>query len=91
MSDLIDRRSAIKAIEDMPNTYNGFSGTYDKAQIIGVLEDVPSVQPEIIRCKECDWGMTGAFSKKFFCSLTGALVWAEPDSFCSYAERRADE
>lgn len=44
MADLIDRTKAIKAIEDMQDCYNGFSGTYDKAQIIGVLEEVPTAE-----------------------------------------------
>lgn len=38
------RSDAIKAIEDLPNCYNGFSDTYDKAYIIGALEEVPSAQ-----------------------------------------------
>ena len=54
MSDLIDRQEAIKAVESLPNCYNGFSDTYDKACIIGVLEELPSVQPEPhwISCSE---------------------------------------
>lgn len=43
MSDLISRQDAIKAIDDLQNCYNGYSDTYDKAYIIGVLEDVTSV------------------------------------------------
>ena len=43
MNDLISRRAAIKAIDDLPNCYNGYSDTYDKACIIGVLEELPSV------------------------------------------------
>ena len=46
MDDLIRRQAAIKAIEDLPNCYNGFSDTYDKSCIIGVLEELPSAQPE---------------------------------------------
>ena len=46
MNDLISRRAAIKAIDDLPNCYNGYSDTYDKAYIIGVLEEVPSVEPK---------------------------------------------
>lgn len=46
MADLIDRQAAIKAIEDLQDCYNGFSDTYDKACIIGVLEEVPSAQSE---------------------------------------------
>lgn len=47
MNDLIDRQTAIKAIENLQDCYNGFSDTYDKACIIGVLEELPSAQPEI--------------------------------------------
>ena len=45
MDDLISRQAAIKAIDDLPNCYNGFSDTYDKACIIGVLEELPTVDP----------------------------------------------
>lgn len=41
MSDLIERKDAIKAIEELPNAYNGWSDAYDKAYIIGALEEVP--------------------------------------------------
>ena len=51
MSELIRRQDAIKAIEDLPNCYNGFSDTYDKACIIGTLEEVPSAQ-QWIPCSE---------------------------------------
>lgn len=59
MNDLISRQAAIKAVEDLPNCYNGFSDTYDKACIIGVLEEVPpevakdiSVPTKWIPCEE---------------------------------------
>ena len=41
--DLIDRAEAIAAIDDLPNCPNGYSDMYDKARIIGVLEEVPAV------------------------------------------------
>lgn len=44
MDDLIRRQAAIKAIENLQDCYNGFSDTYDKACIIGALEEVPSAQ-----------------------------------------------
>lgn len=47
MNDLISRRAAIKAIDDLPNCYNGYSDTYDKAYIIEVLEELPSVEPKV--------------------------------------------
>ena len=45
MNDLISRQAAIKAIEDMQDCYNGFSSTFDKACIIGVIEEVPAIDP----------------------------------------------
>lgn len=59
MSDLIDRHAVIKAIEDLPNCYNGYSDTYDKAYIIGVLEELPSAEEMAFNewctdCKEYD-------------------------------------
>lgn len=47
MDDLISRRAAIDAVYDLPNCYNGYSDTYDKACIIGVLEELPSVSQTI--------------------------------------------
>ena len=45
----IDTDEAIKAIADMPNCYNGFSDTYDKACIIGVLEELPTADVQEVR------------------------------------------
>ena len=54
MSDLIKREDAIEAIEELPNAYNGWSDAYDKAYIIGTLEEVPSADrpQEWIPCSE---------------------------------------
>ena len=49
--DLIRRGDAIKAIDDLPNCYNGWSDAYDKAHIIQTLEDIPAVEPKI--CDTC--------------------------------------
>ena len=46
MSALISRQAAIEAVVDLPNCYNGYSDTYDKACIIGLLEELPPAQPE---------------------------------------------
>ena len=39
--DLIKRSDAIKAIDELPNAYNGWSDAYDKTYIISTLEEVP--------------------------------------------------
>lgn len=60
MSDLISRQDAIKAIEDLQDCYNGFSDSYDKACIIGVLEELPAAQQTT--CKYWD-------TESDFCTL----------------------
>ena len=40
--DYISREAAIKEILDLHDCYNGFSDTYDKACIVGALEEVPA-------------------------------------------------
>ena len=45
-TNTIDRQAAIDAVNDLPNCRNGYSDTYDKSCIIGLLEDMPSAQPE---------------------------------------------
>ena len=46
MDDLISRQAAINSIDDLPNCPNGFSDCYDKARIISVLEELPTIEPK---------------------------------------------
>ena len=43
MARLIDADELKKAVEDFPNCYNGWSDTYDKAFIIGAIEEAPTI------------------------------------------------
>lgn len=74
MTDLISRQAAIKAIENLPDCYNGFSDTYDKACIIGVLEELPTIEPKMgkwipiheraAKCSLCgEWEYTNGIDK----------------------------
>lgn len=40
---LIDADKLRKDILDMPNCYNGFSDTYDKAMILDMIDEQPSI------------------------------------------------
>ena len=82
MNDYIDRQAAIKAIEKLQDCYNGFSDTYDKACIIGVLEEVPSA---VVRCKDCREFRRYIDTDITFCDRTECE--RKPDDFCSYGER----
>lgn len=84
-SELIRRRDAIDAIEGLPNLYNGFSDSYDKAYIIWVLEELPSAEP-VIRCKDCKHYNAG-----YECLIEGYGIERDKDWFCGDAERKEDE
>ena len=44
MSDYISRSKLIKDVESLQDCYNGFSDTYDKACIIGLIAEQPSIE-----------------------------------------------
>ncbi len=53
MARYIELKKAIKAIKDLPNCPNGYSDTYDKACIIGTLEEVPAADVRAIVEEYC--------------------------------------
>lgn len=93
MSDrkIIYLDDAIKAVDDLPNCYNGYSDTYDKSCIIGLLEELPSAQPEIIRCKECRWGRETCGNIECFADINVPPEYHGYEWFCPNGERRTDE
>ena len=53
MSKLIYVDRLKKDVLDLPNCYNGFSDTYDKACIIGVIDEQPTIEErKWIPCSE---------------------------------------
>ena len=49
VSDLIYRHEAIR-------TMTSYNGTVDKSVAKRLLLQMPSAEPEIVRCKDCKWG-----------------------------------
>lgn len=92
MTDLISRRAAIKAIDDLPNCYNGYSDTYDKAYIIGVLEELPKDGCEYWDGESgfCALHRPAAHVKHgewydwSFTAFDGCTVWHRACSVCGY-------
>lgn len=87
MSDLISRQKVIKRIEELPNSPNGYSATYDKASIIRAIEDVEPagfVHAHWIEEEDCTaytdipWSMCsacGSYSLKLpYCAFCGAKM-----------------
>ena len=83
MDDMISRQIVINAIDTIESEVaDGEGFQYEKWR--EYFENLPSAQPEIIRCKDCrknpNWEWVG-------CPMTGKDT-RKPDDFCSYAERR---
>ena len=84
MSKLIYADSLRQDILALPNCYNGFSDTYDKACIIGVIDEQQPVDAvEVVRCKDCKHRQEDAIFHKLYCD--GREVVA--DGYCWKAER----
>jgi len=89
MSKLIYADSLRQDILALPNCYNGFSDTYDKACIIGVIDEQQPVDAvPVIRCKDCKWWYLDA-DTEMACEYTE--MGQPEDGYCNWAERRSCE
>lgn len=106
MSDLISRQAAIDAVislcDDCDSGYCGscrvnYPGEKDARN---VLDELPSAQPEVIRCKDCKYLRQNYIGGVIYCDRSGvdnngdyvdriSYGWGF-DDFCSHAERRDD-
>ena len=85
MSDLINRQSLIDAL-------NKFAPEHYTALVNSIIMKEPSVEPQIIRCKECkfrkiEFGWNGKRYK--VCANTDYPT--DDNAYCSYGERREEE
>ena len=80
-----DFKGYINALNMPKDDYNG---------IMEYIDEVPSAQPEIIRCKDCRKHNISVGYQKDCCPLyhyRGMSFGGEHDlQFCSYAERREE-
>lgn len=83
MSRLID-------IDDPRNCYIGMDGEYETYNIdTNVIAEASSVQPDIIRCKDCKHKGTKNCVANAWTTIFGVTV--KDDFYCGLAERRTDE
>ena len=79
MVRLIDAEKLIKAIEDFPNTENGYSDTYDKEFIISEIEAQPTV--DAVPVVHSSWEILNeheeyVYGFKRVHDLAGVKTWA---------------
>lgn len=88
MSYLIDRQAAIMGLIFSDCTGDLTCG--QMAKILYVIQALPSAQPEIIRCKDCEYGEQDEVGR-WFCRSLGCQIGNEDGSgYCADAERRTD-
>lgn len=89
MNDLISRQ----AVLDMANgwTYN-FCDPEDEWAAMKEIRELPSAEPEIIRCKDCKhYKIDHPRANGYHCCYRMHNIFPmKPDDFCSHAERRED-
>ena len=76
-TDAISREQAIKIVQNRCKRYT-------TACVLAVTEikQLPPIQPEIVRCKDCKHYEYG------ICKKAGVCVNKSPNGFCDWGERR---
>ena len=109
LNDTISRQAAIDALDVLcqehrykipgkGETYSQYSEAWQDAldRAEGAIFNLPSAQPEIIRCKDCRFATLTYDGDCKYCQylegefgLTDA-VYFDGNDYCSHAERRTD-
>lgn len=88
MSDLISRQAAIEEIKAVFEWHD----TVTMERMVEHFNNLPSAQPDIIRCKECryyEWMNNRVPAEQtWFCHNWNAETGK--DDYCSYAERQEE-
>ena len=93
--DAVSRQAAIDALLKEVRLVDGYyvenDEVIDKDDAIEAIRLLPSAQPEIIRCKDCEYGDQDD-AGRWFCNDLGCQMGNEDGSgYCANAERRTDE
>jgi len=98
MSDLIDRQAAIRWVKTECNPYGKPTIDFESGKkVIEHLEQMPSAQPEIIRCKDCKYSSHEPYKDQADVYVCNYSYWTRaeggryPDWYCARAERRTDD
>lgn len=89
MVDPIDRQAAIDAVSDLSVEHR----VSWKDAVMDLLDELPTAEPQIIRCKNCKYQNKGENEEEAW-NLCGYRPWLytpiDDDHFCGYAERRKE-
>lgn len=92
MEQLILRQAAIDALRTCYDTEMITMDNGDEyinyGDAVGEIEQLPPIQPEIVRCKDCKYAEYIDDVQTLWCTECGQGRTVVPNDFCSYAERR---
>lgn len=102
MDDLISRQAAIDAMHQYSHFDDFDISVIDEETAVIAIKELPSVQPDIIRCKDCkhqvkEWREDKRFKDNGYwvygCEVISDICgyWAlfrQDNEFCSEAERK---
>ena len=85
MSRYIEVDHLKKSVEGLQDCYNGFSDTYDKACIIGLIDEEPTADVvPVVRCKDCKHFDDTQKLCNYFLFRNGT----SPEHYCSAGRRK---
>ena len=94
VNDAISRQQAIDALRDWEMCYDWDEHCREEPKepwVVSpsdVVNKLPPIQPEIIRCKDCEHGvLADGFPHQYFCVFKGD-EWNNADYFCGHARKR---
>ena len=88
VGELISKRQAIDASIEAVNSWNKSCSIGQQKRIENYINKLPSAQSEIIRCRDCKYGMLDpSFPHQWFCKYKGD-EWNNSDYFCGHAKKR---
>ncbi len=86
MSRYIERKAAIKRIEEIPAHFDSGDIRYGIEIAIQAIKDTPAADVvEVVRCKDCKHFLSSGMYGE--CSQAHIRI-VRPDGFCSYGERK---
>jgi len=93
VGDMISRQAAIEALRTCYDTeaitYTNGNEYIDYDQALDLINTLPPVQPEIIRCRDCYWWTKQPNSLQGRCALSG--TYPTGAFFCGNARKRGVE
>lgn len=96
MADLISREALLRKMLDPIYTWEDYD---EMENLVSCLPAVDAV--EVVRCKDCKWGVESDFYKSYKCTIDaeydenvgeyiGFVEWHRADFYCAYGNRREE-